>query len=347
MVAGEGITGPYEGDSIPLRFTIATFLGVAMYNSIELAILVFVTFTRYRGLYFWSLFIAGVVGVLPYSVGFLLKYFNILESLYPALVLLSVGWWIMITGQSFVLYSRLHLVVRNEKVLRRVLIMIIADVFLLHLPTTILTFGSNSANEKPWLHPYGVYEKIQMTGFCIQEFILSTLYIWETIKMLRESPEPDSRRIMYQLITINILFIAMDLALLACTCAELYMIETTAKATFYSIKLKLEFAVLGKLVQLAGSRSQRWAPDYRTGPNGYPDFVDISRLTMDVTHAPYCENSPPKPPWSDPRDMHGMHGMHDIEEEAEPRQSLPSGAEFPKLVIPAPEELHPGVKKIS
>jgi hypothetical protein len=327
-----------------VEFAIATFLGVAMYNAIELGVLVFVTFTQYRGLYFWSLFIAGVVGVLPYSAGFLIKYFEVVDSIYIPLAMLSVGWWIMITGQSFVLYSRLHLVLRDEVVLRRVLIMIIADVFLLHLPTTILTFGSNSENEKPWLKPYAVYEKIQMTGFCIQEFILSTLYIWETIKMLRQSPESDSKRTMYQLLSINFLFIAMDIALLACTYAELYIIETTAKATFYSIKLKLEFAVLGKLVQLAGSRNHRWSPDYRTGPNGYPDFVDISRLTMDVTHAPYCENSPPKPPWSDPQEM---HEMHDIQEETEPRHSLPSGADYPKLVIPAPEDLHPGVKKIS
>jgi hypothetical protein len=36
----------------------------------------------------------------------------------------TIGWWSMVTGQSIVLYSRLHLVVSNQRVLRRVLIMI-------------------------------------------------------------------------------------------------------------------------------------------------------------------------------------------------------------------------------
>ena len=52
----------------------------------------------------------------------------------------------MITGQSLVLWSRLHLIVSGEhgdKILRRTKWMIIIDAFILHIPTTVLTFGSN------------------------------------------------------------------------------------------------------------------------------------------------------------------------------------------------------------
>ena len=38
----------------------------------------------------------------------------------------------MVTGQAFVLFSRLHLVVRNRKTLRLVLFMIIFNAFALH-----------------------------------------------------------------------------------------------------------------------------------------------------------------------------------------------------------------------
>ena len=37
------------------------------------------------------------------------------------------GWVMMVTGQSVVLYSRLHLVMQNQKVLKAVLMMIIVD----------------------------------------------------------------------------------------------------------------------------------------------------------------------------------------------------------------------------
>ena len=290
-----GVTGAYEGDNLTIKITIGTFLGVAWYNALELFVLVFVTFNRFRGLYFWSLLVSAVAGVMPYSVGFLIKYFE-LSSIWLSLTFLSVGWWVMVTGQAFVLYSRLHLVLRDPVILRRVLYMIIANVFLLHLPTTVLTFGSNSNIESKFVEAYDIMEKIQMTGFCVQEFLISTLYIWETIKMLRLSPEKEHRKIMYQLISINIIFIVMDLGLLGCAFADLYVIETTLKATIYSIKLKLEFAVLGKLVHLVNSNV--WNPDFSTGPNGFPDFVDASRLTTDVTHAPRGASSPPKPPWS-------------------------------------------------
>src|SRR5439155_20738077 len=137
------------------------------------------------------------------------------------------------------------------------LYMIIINAIILHFPTTVLTYGSNSgnANTAVFVRGYSIMEKIQMTGFCIQEFIISGLYIWETAKMLRASPEKGNRKIMYQLLSINLIIILMDLGLLAVEYANMYVVETTIKGTTYSIKLKLEFAVLDKLVHLVNSYS--------------------------------------------------------------------------------------------
>lgn len=145
---GAGITGGYNGNSQTLRIFIVFFAGLAVYNACELIIMVLLTFHRYRGLYFWSLLIAAC-GIIPYSLGFLLKFMNITtgNARWAAVVMLTVGWWPMITGQSIVLWSRLHLIlngVRGEKVLRYTMVMILVDVVILHAPTTILTFGSNS-----------------------------------------------------------------------------------------------------------------------------------------------------------------------------------------------------------
>lgn len=45
--AGAGITGGYEGDSLALKVCIAFFLGLAIYNVLELLVLIFGTFQKY------------------------------------------------------------------------------------------------------------------------------------------------------------------------------------------------------------------------------------------------------------------------------------------------------------
>lgn len=298
---GDGITGGYTGNSLGIKITMATFTGIAWYNAIELIVLVFVTFSQYRGLYFWSLLCSATLGVIPYSLGFLLKFFQLTSARWLSVTFLTFGWYFMVTGQSIVLYSRLHLVLRNSRVLQRVLCMIIVNAIVLHIPTTVVTYGSNfDGGNKAFIQGYNVMEKIQMTGFCLQEFIISSLYIFETVKMLRMDPERGSRKIMYQLLSINFLIILMDLGLLVVEYLNFYVIETTLKGAVYSVKLKLEFAVLGKLVHLVHTHG--WKTEPIASPNEFPDFVDATRVTSDVTHAaPSLRN--PSHPWMDLDDI--------------------------------------------
>jgi hypothetical protein len=299
---GDGITGGYAGESLAIKVLLSTFIGISWYNALELIILIFVTFHRYEGLYFWSLVLCAALGVIPYSLGFLLKFFKLTAILPISITLLTFGWYFMVTGQSIVLYSRLHLVLPNQTTLRRVLCMIIVNAIVLHIPTTVLTVGSNfDHSTRAFTQGYNIMEKIQMTGFCIQEFIISGLYIWETVKLLQMGAEQGKRKIMYQLLSINLIIIILDLALLAVEYADYYVIETTLKAAVYSIKLKLEFAVLGKLVHIVNSHNlQAEISESREGD--YPDFVDATRVTSDLTHArPNLEKSQsPRPPWMNP-----------------------------------------------
>ncbi|EED20019.1 integral membrane protein [Talaromyces stipitatus ATCC 10500] len=321
-----GITGGYTGHDLGLQIAMGTFIGIAWYNATELIALCFVTFRKYRGLYFWSLIISSAFGILPYSVGFLMKFFQLTSATWLSVTLLSVGWYAMVTGQSMVLYSRLHLLNRNPKVLRPVLCMIIVDAIVLHIPTSVLTYGSNFAYSNPhFVAGYNVMEKIQMTGFCLQEFILSGIYIYETIALLKANPESGRRKIMYQLLTINLIIILMDIALLTVEYMNFYMIETTLKGAIYSIKLKLEFAVLGQLIRLVRTHGWKSQPvisgTIANGPNGlnifnndddddmvYPDFVDATRVASDLTHAT------PPPPTRPRNSSHHRHfdDMDDI-----------------------------------
>lgn len=262
----DGISGELAGDKWALKTTLVTFIAISCYNVVELVVLVLSTFRRWRGLYFWSLLLSACVGVFLYSLGFMMKFFTSADSTLSVTVL-TVGWWAMVEGygtnpaprmirtdassQSVVLYSRLHLVLHDERILRRVLAMIVVNFFILMVPTTVLTYGSNVVNRNPvFVTGYNIMEKIQMTGFTIQEVIISALYVMETIKMLRLGSDRNKQKIMHQLVGINICIVIMDLALLGLEYASYYAVQITLKGLIYSIKLKLEFAVLGKLVDV-------------------------------------------------------------------------------------------------
>lgn len=232
---------------------IVAFTAIAWWNVIELNIQVFLTFKRHRGLYFWSLLITSY-GCVLHALGFLLKFLILTDYyIYLSVTIITIGWYCMVTGQAIVLYSRLHLVVREQKVLRGILAMIVVDAFCFHIPTTVLTYASNSRHAQKFINPFTAVESLQMTAFCIQEFIISGVYVYSTIKLLRPVYHGRTRKVMMLLIWINLIIIAMDIGLLAMEYSKNYDIEASSKAMFYSIKLKLEFAVLNQLMSLANS----------------------------------------------------------------------------------------------
>ncbi|KAJ4226943.1 hypothetical protein NW757_014228 [Fusarium falciforme] len=248
---------------------------LALCNAVELLSLIFMTFKRRSGLYFWSILLASF-GVIPYCVGWLIVYFDFTHD-YVGMIIDSVGWVLLVSGQSVVLYSRLHLVVTDARILRGVLCMIIINGVVWHTSITVLLFGSTySPNEskRGFNAVFNVLEKVQMTFFCLQEFIISGLYIWKTIGILKTA-FGNTRRILWQLFAINIVIVIMDIALLAIEYKNYFVWEQGVKVVTYSIKLKLEFAVLGELIDFIRHRGGTQSGsnrDYRnTGA-----FVELS-----------------------------------------------------------------------
>ncbi|CAI7669143.1 unnamed protein product [Penicillium palitans] len=275
--APDGMHG-YRDNNVAVRALMIVFTSIALYNAIELLILLFLTFNHYRGLYFWTLLLSVILGVVPHAIGYLLA------PLWFSLTLSTIGFYVMVPGQSLVLYSRLHLVVNNNKVLRFVLWLVIIDAIILLIPTTVLTFCAAYIGKPSMNFGYNVMERMQLAWFCAQEILISGIYIVETVKLLRMMPDKDRRRsrIMYELLTINFVIILLDICLLLVEYIGLYSLQTTLKAMVYSIKLKLEFGVLGKLVDLVQThRSQPTSSEHEE----YPGFVDPSQITSDITHA--------------------------------------------------------------
>lgn len=273
---GAGLT-PDSGDQAPaLRVFVLTVGVLAVYNAAELAVMALLTFRRYSGLYFWAVLVSGLA-IIPYTVGFALDLLDVVggTARYAAITLITVGWWPMVSGQAVVLWSRLHLIVpkgpRGERIVRWTGWMIVVDAVIFHLPTTVFTYGSavDGPSVGAFARGYDVMEKIQMTGFFCQEVILSSIYVVETFRILRTSLQPDTRTTMRQLLAINAVIIAMDLGLLGLEAASYYILETMLKGVVYSIKLKLEFAILGKLVRFVGGGQRPGGPGGSNNQMGY------------------------------------------------------------------------------
>lgn len=252
LSAGSTITGTRA-------IIITSFLAVAMYNFIELNFIILTTFKKRSGLYFWS-FIIATWGIPLYIIGFLLKNFQLTKNSYLYVTLIVVGGWPMVTGQSVVLYSRLHLILRERAWLRAVLAMIIVDAIICYIPSTVLIYGANSSNPEPFLTPYSIYEKVQVTIFFLQEITISGLYILQTINFLRITAITAfdaNRNMLRHLLIVSVIVAILDTGILSFEYAKLYSLQTAFKALAYSMKLKLEFSILNRLASRSLDRVSR------------------------------------------------------------------------------------------
>ncbi|KAJ5112523.1 hypothetical protein N7532_000568 [Penicillium argentinense] len=280
-----------------LDISIIVFMSIALYNALELAILIPLSFRRYSSLYFWSLLTSAILGVIPSAISGVLQYFN-LQPLWLTLVMQNAAWILMVPNQSVVLYSRLHLVSQSTAILGFVRGLIILSLIAIVVPTIVLNVGWSYMPQTPaWVNGYAAIERIQVTWFTAQECFISGVYIWETIRMLRIIPSGDKRRhkILYELLAVNIVVIIMDLALTILQYLNYYFSQVILKATVYSVKLKLEFAVLGMLVSFVHSRGSEvsfWGVDHSMSniPSTSTRFVEEGCMRQEGSNS--CPGKP-------------------------------------------------------
>lgn len=249
-----GLVHGLEEQGTATKAAVAVFLTIALANAIELIVLILWTFHRYRGLYFWSM-IVSVSGVILNSIGSILHYFNF-GPLWLGLPLLYTGFMIMVPPQSLVLYSRLYLVFYNDRILRYLLIVIIIALVLLLTPDTVITYVAAALRTPPANLAYNIIERYQVTGFSVLEISLSLFYVYATAKLLRHSPEgkPRIKQILYELLAINFITMALDIATIVLQFINLNYLQICLKPLIYSVKLKMELAILGRLVAFTNLR---------------------------------------------------------------------------------------------
>ncbi|RDL31805.1 uncharacterized protein BP5553_09207 [Venustampulla echinocandica] len=160
-----------------------------------------------------------------------------------------------------VLYSRLHIVAGSEgriRWIRWVLYMIIFNAIVLGIPDNILAFLAHRPNaHASVVDVFSIFDKIQVGGFFVEEVIISAFYIYETVRLLgpiggrKHNP---LRRLLSHLILINIIVLIFDATLLGTEYSGNFKIQVTYKPAIYSIKLKLEFSVLNRLVDVVKNK---------------------------------------------------------------------------------------------
>ncbi|KAF3760848.1 hypothetical protein M406DRAFT_268233, partial [Cryphonectria parasitica EP155] len=228
-------------------------------NAFEMLPIIYFTFSRYSGLYFWSM-IAADLGVLVYATGFgKLMFPEESPFAFQTLptVLTCAAWIPMVSAQSLILYSRLRLINVDETVRRCVLAMLLFNGITMHTGTAITTIGSNGKAAKLFLEPYAIMERIQVTVFFVQELILSGLYVYKArwfLKTYRHRDDKGSRAqrkltsMMHHLILSSVVVVVLDITILVLEYMGLYFLQVSYKAFVYSVKLKCEVGILNRLV---------------------------------------------------------------------------------------------------
>lgn len=225
---------------------IIAMFSIGVYNTLETTIVAFNNFKHYQSLYFWSIQIVSQ-GILMHTIPAMARFVFQASNLATSIPFI-IRQYTIVTGQAVVLYSRLHLLVSDIRNIRQVLWIIIINTYLLHIPMTIFFFGINNSSKR-FAHPTTVFDRIQLTGFCIQDLIISSIYIYKavsTLKLMSTICSRNSRNTIIYLFQINILVVLLDILLLLAK-FKLHYIQVNLKTVVYNIKLKLEFSVLNHL----------------------------------------------------------------------------------------------------
>ncbi len=266
----------------------AALIAIAVYHVIELHFLLFTVFLRRRSFYFWIV-LAATWGVALNGIGTLFNVFILNPKSTSAQVnlvttVVVIGWYLMVTGQSLVLFSRLHLVVQNTKLIRGVLYMIIFTVLTLHVPVTVISYLKVNDKTGKYARIFDIYEPIQLNVFTVQELIISGIYIYHAFKMLQPIQNIRGKRVrvtIRNLIYINTFIILLDIAVASLEYAHFDNLQHFFKAFVYSIKLKIEFIVLNQLLELM--QKQNYAQSTHRLDHIHYTANDKSLVEMEMT----------------------------------------------------------------
>ena len=156
----------------------ASFIGITFFLVLETNVLVFRRFKKRSGLYFWCLLVTSW-GIVGHALGYMLSWWVPSSPWVFNAVCIELGWSMMVTGQSLVLYKRLHLVIRNPNVLRACLVLVVTTFIVIEIPSWVTAWVADDPKHTvTWSPRDSIMVRISQLAFPLQESILCVLYIW-------------------------------------------------------------------------------------------------------------------------------------------------------------------------
>ncbi|KAK3389284.1 hypothetical protein B0H63DRAFT_463328 [Podospora didyma] len=288
---GHDTTGIYDlRKDLRMSMIIAAFTGISWYIGAEINTSLFILFKRRRGLYFWSAALSSW-GVVLQPLFIILADYGIWTDLKGSITVVYLTWAVMVIPQSWLLFSRLHLIAYHDELLRWLKVVLLVNSVVFGVTTVVFGIVAQSVNPVQLWHINLVWDRVQLTVFFVQETGLSLLYIWHTRKYLRDSsllssnpntsrggnsnalysstrPISETKQVLHHLVYINILVIALDIALLGVQYADMFYLQGAFKPCVYGIKLKVEFEILNRLIEMVRRRGKGQSSSYNQSAAG-------------------------------------------------------------------------------
>jgi hypothetical protein len=181
--------------------------------------------------------IVTIFGIACHAVSFIMKLFFHLSnpSQIGTTVVAKLGWVCNTTGFSFVLYSRMNLVVQSPLILRCALIAIIVDGFLFHTPVVVFSFGMSTPDYSFWFDKMQIAERVQVVGFLIQEFSLGMIYTWTAGELLKHRATIVHRNLFLALLFAQIFTFFADFAMVVLDYVDMFTLKASLHPFIYAV----------------------------------------------------------------------------------------------------------------
>ena len=265
----------------------SAFFAAALYSALETFFQIFYVFKHRGGLYFWSMQIAtwGIIVYVTFNT--VIVFSSIPYVLASAFAL--IGYYCMSTAPLFVLYSRLHIVANNSRKIRWVLFLILA-LFLPFLVSSIVLAVGAFHRVPRRVEDLSLCMKVQITCYSVAETIFSGIYVraaFSSLKPIVAMKGKTGKKLLVHLVVVYVVLVILLGVLIMLNDTRFFYIGLGFSPFVYSIKLKTEFAIVTRLVDLVNSRQHlpRW---------------NLSHSSLMITFEPCPSTNPASPEQESP-----------------------------------------------
>lgn len=163
-----------------------------------------------------------------------------------------------------------------------------------HVLIVAMVYGAASAKSVPWALALINYEKVQVTLFFLQMLVISGLYIWHSIRILRNATKDSEeastiRYTLHKLICLSVVWLLIEMTIIIFEWRTPITVSAVYKATAYSVILKLEYTILNRVPHVL---------PYSAPPSG-PSDLDLEKAlahdSASYQFAASAHESPPAP----------------------------------------------------